>query len=428
MMLKQLLSNMAIATEAVFANRVRSLLTALGIIFGVAAVIAMLAIGAGAQQEILDQIKLVGVNNIVVTPIIEQSEGELTSADGGGQAQEEKNLSIGLNFQDVESIKRIVPGIEEVSPEVIIETSISRKAFHRSSKLVGVENAYFDIAAFQLANGKFFNKEHFNLGKPVCIIGKSIAAKFFNGEEPIGKYLKVGKHWLQVIGVLEERLISEKSISNLGIRDYNMDVYTPLSTALLRYENRAMVSNAAIQEAMRNSMGNGAEGKVQNYHQLDRLVIKVSDSDKMSSIAEVISKLLKRKHSQVVDYEITIPELLLKQQQRTKNIFNYVLGGIAGISLLVGGIGIMNIMLASVLERIKEIGLRLAIGATKADIIYQFLLESVMISFSGGMIGIILGLSIAVGISSLADIPTLVHFSSIAYLLVWQLRLGLYLV
>ncbi|KYG74111.1 hypothetical protein AWW68_15770 [Roseivirga spongicola] len=413
-MLKQLLSNMAIATEAVFANRVRSLLTALGIIFGVAAVIAMLAIGAGAQQEILDQIKLVGVNNIVVTPIIEQSEGELTSADGGGQAQEEKNLSIGLNFQDVESIKRIVPGIEEVSPEVIIETSISRKAFHRSSKLVGVENAYFDIAAFQLANGKFFNKEHFNLGKPVCIIGKSIAAKFFNGEEPIGKYLKVGKHWLQVIGVLEERLISEKSISNLGIRDYNMDVYTPLSTALLRYENRAMVSNAAIQEAMRNSMGNGAEGKVQNYHQLDRLVIKVSDSEKMSSIAEVISKLLKRKHSQVVDYEITIPELLLKQQQRTKNIFNYVLGGIAGISLLVGGIGIMNIMLASVLERIKEIGLRLAIGATKADIIYQFLLESVMISFSGGMIGIILGLSIAVGISSLADIPTLVHFSSIA--------------
>ena len=332
MMLKQLLSNMAIATEAVFANRVRSLLTALGIIFGVAAVIAMLAIGAGAQQEILDQIKLVGVNNIVVTPIIEQSEGELTSADGGGQAQEEKNLSIGLNFQDVESIKRIVPGIEEVSPEVIIETSISRKAFHRSSKLVGVENAYFDIAAFQLANGKFFNKEHFNLGKPVCIIGKSIAAKFFNGEEPIGKYLKVGKHWLQVIGVLEERLISEKSISNLGIRDYNMDVYTPLSTALLRYENRAMVSNAAIQEAMRNSMGNGAEGKVQNYHQLDRLVIKVSDSEKMSSIAEVISKLLKRKHSQVVDYEITIPELLLKQQQRTKNIFNYVLGGIAGIS------------------------------------------------------------------------------------------------
>lgn len=413
-MIRKILSNMAIATEAVFANRVRSLLTALGIIFGVAAVIAMLAIGAGAQQEILDQIKLVGVNNIVITPIVEQAEGEVTSADAGGQAQEEKNLSIGLNFLDVASIKNVVPGIEEVSPEIIIETTVSRNAFHRTSKLVGVENSYFEIAGFNLSEGKFFNDKHFELGKPVCIIGKSIAAKFFNGEEPLGKYLKVGKHWLLVVGILEERLISEKSISNLGIRDYNMDVYTPLSTALLRYENRALVSNAAIQEAMQNSATGNTEGKSKNYHQLDRLVIKVSDSEKMNAIAEVVSKMLKRKHSQVVDYEITIPELLLKQQQRTKNIFNYVLGGIAGISLLVGGIGIMNIMLASVLERIKEIGLRLAIGATKADIIYQFLLEAVMISFSGGMIGIILGLSIAVGISSLADIPTMVHFSSIA--------------
>lgn len=412
-MIKKILSNVAIATEAVFANRVRSLLTALGIIFGVAAVIAMLAIGAGAQQEILEQIKLVGVNNIVITPVIEQSEGEVTSAESGGQVQEEKNLSIGLNFMDVESIKTVVPGIEVISPEVIIETSVSRNAFHRSSKLVGVENSYFEIAGFNLSAGKFFNEEHFELGKPVCVIGKSIAAKFFNGEQPIGKYLKVGKHWLRVIGVLEERLISERSISNLGIRDYNMDVYTPLSTALLRYENRAMVSNAALQEAIMNSnMGNN-DNKPKNYHQLDRLVIKVADSDKMNAVAEVISKLLKRRHSQVVDYEITIPELLLKQQQRTKNIFNYVLGGIAGISLLVGGIGIMNIMLASVLERIKEIGLRLAIGATKMDIIYQFLLEAVMISFSGGMIGIILGLSIAFGISELADIPTLVHFSSI---------------
>ena len=413
-MLKQLASNMAIAMEAVFANKIRSLLTALGIIFGVAAVIAMLAIGAGAQQEILEQIKLVGVNNIVITPVIEQTEGEVQAENAGGEARKQKNLSIGLNFLDVESIKSIVPGIEVVSPEVVVETSVSRNAFHRSAKLVGVENSYFEIAGFRLLEGSFFNEEHAEMGKPVCIVGKSIAAKFFNGEEPLGKYLKVGKHWLRVIGVLEERLISDKSISNLGIRDYNMDVYTPLSTALLRYENRAMVSNAAIQEAIRNSNMGVDQGKAKNYHQLDRLVIKVADSDKMNATAEVISKLLKRKHSQVVDYEITIPELLLKQQQRTKNIFNYVLGGIAGISLLVGGIGIMNIMLASVLERIKEIGLRLAIGATKRDIIYQFLLESVMISFSGGMIGIILGLSIAFGISQLADIPTLVHISSIA--------------
>lgn len=167
-----------------------------------------------------------------------------------------------------------------------------------------------------------------------------------------------------------------------------MDIYTPLSTALIRYENRAMVTNALIQEARRNN----SDDK-ENYHQLDRLVIKVANTAQMTSIAQVVSKILMRKHNQVIDYEITIPELLLKQQQRTKNIFNYVLGGIAGISLLVGGIGIMNIMLASVLERIKEIGLRMSLGATRIDIIYQFLLEAVMISFSGGMVGVIFGIA-----------------------------------
>ena len=409
-MLKKFSSNAAIALEAVFANRIRSILTALGIIFGVAAVISMLAIGAGAQQEILEQIELVGVNNIVVTPIVEQSEGEIEAVQSAGSAQKKKNLSLGLNFLDVKSIEKIIPGIVSLSPEIMIETTIARKAFQRTSKLVGVTNEYFDISGFKLSEGKFFNHEHFELGEPVCIIGKSIAAKFFNGEEPIGKYIKVGKHWLRVIGVLQERMISEKAISSdLGIRDYNMDVYTPLSTALIRYENRSMVTNAAIQESRRNQN----EKNDPNYHQLDRLVLKVENSEQMTGIAQVISKMLKRKHNQTVDFEIQIPELLLKQQQRTKSIFNYVLGGIAGISLLVGGIGIMNIMLASVLERIKEIGLRLSIGATKLDIIFQFLLESVMISFTGGMIGVVLGLSIAFGISELADIPTIVNFSSI---------------
>lgn len=409
-MLKKFLSNGAIALEAVLANRIRSILTGLGIIFGVAAVIAMLAIGAGAQEEILEQIKLVGVNNIVITPVVEQNEGAVEAEHAAGTVQKKKNLSIGLNFQDVRSIEKIIPGVNTISPEIMIETTVARKAFQRTAKLVGVTNAYFEISGFSLLQGKYFNDEHFDQGEPVCVIGKSISAKFFNGEEPIGKYIKVGKHWLRVVGVLQERMISDKAISSdLGIRDYNMDIYTPLSTALIRYENRSMVTNAAIQEAMRNNENSGS----MNYHQLDRLVLKVENSEQINGIAQVVSKMLKRKHSQTVDFEIQIPELLLKQQQRTKNIFNYVLGGIAGISLLVGGIGIMNIMLASVLERIKEIGLRLSIGATKVDIIFQFLLESVMISFTGGMIGVILGLSIAFGISELADIPTIVNFSSI---------------
>ncbi len=409
-MIRRIVSNFAIASEAVFANKIRSLLTGLGIIFGVAAVIAMLAIGSGAQEEILEQIKLVGVNNIVIKPIIEQSEGEVAEEEGVVGSKQKKNLSLGLNFLDVESIQRIVPGIDMISPEILLDTEVSRDGFRRTSKLVGVNNEYFEISGFELDEGTFFNPEEIEKGKPVCVIGKSIKAKFFSREEPIGKYIKVGKHWLKVVGVLEERLISEKSISNLGIRDYNMDIYTPLSTALIRYENRLMVTNALIQEARRNR--NEDKSGI-NYHQLDRLVIKVSETEQMSAIAQVVSKILKRKHSQVVDYEITIPELLLKQQQRTKNIFNFVLGGIAGISLLVGGIGIMNIMLASVLERIKEIGLRLSLGATKLDIIYQFLIEAVMISFSGGAVGVIFGLTSAYAIAELADIPTIVNIGSI---------------
>jgi putative ABC transport system permease protein len=410
-MIKKLFLNLSIASEAVLANKVRSMLTALGIIFGVAAVIAMLAIGSGAQQEILEQIELVGVNNIVITPIVEQSEGEVEGDEGSvGTQQDKKNLSLGLNFLDVQSIQKHVPGIEMISPEIVLDSEVTRQGFRRTAKLVGVENSFFEISGFDLSEGEYFNQEHIKKGVPVCIIGKSIKSKFFSREEPLGKYIKVGRHWLKVIGVLEERMISEKSITNLGIRDYNMDIYTPLSTALIRYENRAMVTNSTIQEARRNR--NQQAGSV-NYHQLDRLVLKVANTEQMNAIAQVVAKMLERKHSQTVDYEITIPELLLKQQQRTKNIFNFVLGGIAGISLLVGGIGIMNIMLASVLERIKEIGLRMSLGATKMDIVYQFLLEAVMISFSGGAVGVILGLLTAIGIAELAEIPTIVSTFSI---------------
>jgi putative ABC transport system permease protein len=186
---------------------------------------------------------------------------------------------------------------------------------------------------------------------------------------------------------------------------------------LIRYENRDMVTKAMIEQA--NASGNGEEGEVnqntpsRNYHQIDRMVVQVEKTELLSPIADVISRLLERKHFNVVDYQIEIPELLLKQQKRNNELFNYVLGAIAGISLLVGGIGIMNIMLASVLERIKEIGLRLALGAKKQDIIHQFMFESVLISISGGLIGVVLGVSMAFLVSELADINTVISFSSI---------------
>lgn len=417
-MTQKLLMNLYIAIEAVLANRMRSILTGLGIIFGVAAVIAMLAIGNGAQQEILEQIKLVGVNNIVIKPVVPQSEENLESVDNS-QSKEKQKFSPGLSTADAQSIQENIPGITKVSPEIILETYLINNGIRRTAKLVGVEPHYFDIFNFQLEKGEMFNDHHLKFGEPVCIIGKSIQAKFFPTEDPIGKYIKCGNNWLKVIGILKERLISKGSMNNLGIRDYNMDVYVPIQTMLIRYENRALVTKSMIE--MNNSMGNNrgmgnnnnyTQGS-KNYHQLDRLVIQVQATERMNPTADIISRMLTRKHYDVIDFEIEIPELLLKQQQRTNDIFNYVLGAIAGISLLVGGIGIMNIMLASVLERIKEIGLRLSLGAKKFDIINQFLFEAMMISVSGGLIGVLLGVSIALMVSSFADIPTVITFSSI---------------
>lgn len=403
---ERLKANFHIALEAVLANKLRSLLTALGIIFGVAAVIAMLAIGNGAQQEILEQIRLVGVNNIVITPVVTQVEENL--AEESDLEEEKGKFSPGLKLSDVESISKTIPGIKNISPEIVLETNLVKSGIRRSAKLVGVTPAYFEVLDFRLREGKMFTESNLLNGEPVCIIGKSVQAKFFSKENPVGKMIKSGNQWLEVIGVLEERLVSEQSISKLGIRDFNMDVYVPIRTMLIRFKNRDLVTGAAVLDEEQL-----AANPDPNYHQIDKIVVQVEESESLNPTAEVISKLLERRHLTVVDFEITIPELLLKQQQRTQNIFNIVLGAIAGISLLVGGIGIMNIMLASVMERIKEIGLRLSLGAKKSDIVNQFLFEAVMISITGGIIGVILGVLLAHLVSTFGDFPTIITLSSI---------------
>ena len=402
---ERLIANLTIAFEAVLSNRVRSILTGLGIIFGVAAVIAMLAIGNGAQKEIIDQIKLVGLNNIVIKPIIEQTEEQVSSDDPFNK--EKNKYSPGLTLKDKNAIAKMLPNIQAISPEIVKDTYIMNKGIRRSAKLVGVEPPYFKLFNFELEEGTMFNEQNLIHGMPVCIIGKSIKAKFFPSENPIGKKLKCGNQWLTVMGVLEQRIISENSIKRLGIRDYNMDVYVPLKTVLIRYENRDLITKSMIKKADKDNT------TTTNYHQLDRLVLQVAETEKLSATADIIARMLARKHFDVVDYEIEIPELLLKQQQRTNDVFNYVLGAIAGISLLVGGIGIMNIMLASVLERIKEIGLRLSIGAKKTDIVFQFMFEAIMISATGGIIGIFTGVLMAYGVSAFANIPTIISSGSI---------------
>ena len=421
------LFGMRTAAEAVVHNKLRAGLTSLGILFGVASVIAMLAIGRGAKQEILAQMALLGSNNIVITPLVEQKEGDAKEDEEPGK-KEVKRYTPGLTYRDVEAIQRMVPGVDVASGEIVVNTTITREGRRRSGKVVGVDTTYFRLTNEQLSEGSYFSPSQIERGRPVAIIGYGVRTRFFTTQAPVGQQIKVGDSWLTVVGVLKDRRVSNETAQRLGIRDPNMDVYVPVRTMLLRYRDRAQLSQKDIQEAGRG----GGEGIIiisgqeqtqeteeqraerTNINQLDKIIVRVQESAKVPAVAELLQRMLQRRHNQVIDFEITVPELLLQQEQRTRNIFNIVLGAIASISLIVGGIGIMNIMLASVLERTREIGVRRAMGATQKDILFQFLSEAVLISVAGGLAGIITGGLLSFGIERFAEIKTLVSYISIA--------------
>src|SRR5664280_972915 len=411
-----------IAVESIVSNKLKSMLTALGIIFGVAAVIAMLAIGKGAKQEIMEQMKMVGVNNILINPVIPDKSSSTTEGE-----KQQKKFSRGLNLLDVDAIKETLPSVKRISPEISFNSIAMLNGVKYTAKLVGVSNDYFYLYNLPLVGGAFFNSFQEENGIQVCIIGANIRAKFFSKIDPLGQYIKFNGIWLKVIGVLQKTNVSLTGFEEKGVNVYNDNIYIPIQTMLLRYQNRALLNTKLVSEATSVQFfggGGGPGGGMSrvvvsssdassdtetNYNQLDRIVVQVSETEQLQPTTEILSRMLTRRHTGVKDFEITVPELLLKQQQRTKDIFNIVLGAIASISLIVGGIGIMNIMFASVMERIKEIGTRMAIGAKKMDIVVQFLAEAVLISVSGGFIGVFFGVIMA----QLAGIMTIVSFFSV---------------
>jgi len=436
---QRFLYNINNALDAFLLNRVRSFLTALGIIFGVAAVISMLAIGNGARQEILDQIKMVGVNNIIIMPRQANTtqDDASTTANNNQQAagtkavatEKDKNgstFSTGLTLKDAESIKKIIPTVLRVSPEITYNVDFVQHGVKGDGMVTGVTNEYFKVFNIAISKGGLFTDNEIDKGSPVCIIGPAIESRFFNKGSAVGSFIRCGGVWFRIIGVIKQQLIHSTQKNKLGITDTEKTVFVPIKAVLLRFLDRSFtdigsvrggggfrVTGSRAAQLILNMNFKPSSGDASSIDQIDKLVVQVKESTQLGPTNEILTQMLKRRHGNNEDIEIKVPELLLKQEQRTKDIFNIVLGAIAGISLIVGGIGIMNIMLASVMERTKEIGIRMAIGARRTDITLQFISEAVIISVIGGLIGILLGVIIAKTITQFTGIQTIISLSSI---------------
>ena len=401
--------NFKTAFQAVVANRTRSLLTALGIIFGVAAVISMMAVGKGAEQEVLEQIKLVGVNNIVITP-----QKPVEEVDAGTSLKKNNKYSPGLSLEDAKALLVGIPSVQKVSPQTSDEVSAISNGRRASTTIHGVSNSYFSVFNVRLRKGAGFSEQQIQRHNPVCIIGSGLEKRLFPYGNSIGQKIKCGNIWYTVIDVIITDDAVSEELESMGVNSMREEVFVPIETLLLRFKNNNLITermiNSGYSEDEDESFSN-QEKKEKN--QLSQLVVQVKKTEELKSTVEVVQRKLLRLHNGVEDFKITVPELLLKQQQKTKNIFNLVLGAIAGISLIVGGIGIMNIMLASVMERIKEIGLRLAVGARKIDIQLQFIFEALIISISGGLFGVMLGVGLAYIISTFFEIQTIISIWSV---------------
>ena len=392
-----------IGMSGILVHRIRSVLTALGIIFGVAAVIAMLSIGEGARLEALEQIRLMGVNNIII-----KSRELTTEAFEKAKA----NFSPGLLALDGEAITEVCPDIETVVPHWEKVTPALHDAEKLEVKVIGTTPGFLAAYGYKLSSGRFFDKANLENQENVCVLGSDVKDKLFHFEQPLGQSIKIDNQWFTVIGVMSNQLAPSKKVENLEVRNLNVDVYIPLTTAqykLVRYKAGNNSSVRFMGGGVSVSSGKNPRPKME----LDQLTVKIASESQIDEITDIIQRILARRHFGVQDYEVVVPEALVRQSQKTQQIFNVVMGAIAGISLLVGGIGIMNIMLASVLERTKEIGIRRAVGATRADVLGQFLFEALFLSVVGGLIGIILGWLLTSAITLYAGWRTVVSVPAI---------------
>ncbi len=369
--------------SSLLVHKLRSLLTMLGMIFGVGAVVAMLSITAGAQQQMISFIELLGVNNIII---------EAREAADRDELQAVRQVSPGLSFRDFRAIQENTQGVVALTPRKRFKpTKVFPKTNQEFPMLIGVLPNYLQINSLTLVEGRFFTGEEDAASAPVCVLGEKAKVNLLGYGEAVGSFVKVNDTWLQVIGVMAPQATADSEVEGMQASDRNNQVIAPLNTVMRRFDD----NNSYLKD------------------EIDGIFLRVAPNVNSIETAEVVRTILTATHKDAGDFTVVVPAGLLEERRRTQFIFEVVMICIAGISLLVGGIGIMNIMLATVLERTREIGIRRAIGARQSDIIRQFLIEAVLISIVGGLIGIAAGFSGSRVIALIAGWSTVVTAVSI---------------
>ncbi len=374
------------ALDSLAAHKLRSALTMLGMIFGVGAVIAMMSIGAGAERQAMATIERLGLRNVLVRAKTFKDQ----------ELQEIRQTSLGVSSRDVAAITEAIPGVELAAPRIRIDPY---KVFSPAGRadgiaVYGVTPQYAGLAHLALAEGRFLDALDARSHAQVCVIGPAVRRDLFGYDPALGRLVKINDLWLEVVGVLADAGAPEPK-ATLAKEDaapaapLSREIYLPLSTADRKFEHSELASP------------------------LDEIIVRLKEGTDSGETAALLRDLLDRLHGGAADYELVVPEALLAESRRTQRLFNVVMGAIAGISLLVGGIGIMNIMLATVLERTREIGVRRAVGARSRDIRFQFIVESFAISLIGGLAGIVAGLALARGVAAYAGWETIVTGASI---------------
>jgi putative ABC transport system permease protein len=364
--------------ENLLMHKLRSLLTMLGMIFGVAAVLSMLSIGAGAQQQVMAFIEDLGVRNLIV---------EAREATDWQQLQKVRQQSPGLTFHDVRAMQATVEGVDILSPRKrFTPTKVMPKPQNDVPTIYGVEPHYLRIAGLRITAGRFFSDEEAARAAAVCVLGEAARTSLFGVDDPLGRFVKINEQWFSVVGVAAPQAVAQADLAGLPAQDRNNLIYVPIGAAMFRLED----TYSELRD------------------EIDGVYLRLKPDVDMTTAAATVRGILSASHRNYDDYSIVVPAELLAEQQRTKRIFDVVMVALASISLLVGGIGIMNIMLASVLERTPEIGLRRAIGARQRDIVRQFVIETTLIAVLGGTIGLVLGVAMSRVIAGFAGWSTIV--------------------